>query len=138
MDSSKRHFFSNLLKQGVGLVDQAIGKKEVDIKTYSQLPDEQLKEMVPVYFSKSDYQISKKYLQKWNSVTFDFVNERLWVWMEYEISTLIDGQASLSEIAAQLSQIHEVSEPLVFKTIKRLFFEMVTKEICHPAVANEE
>ncbi|MFH2061162.1 MAG: hypothetical protein ABIJ59_20035 [Pseudomonadota bacterium] len=138
MDSSKRHFFSNLLKQGIVLVDEVRGKKQVPLESFSQLPDEQLKDLVPVYFPESDYQISKKYLQKWNSVAFEFVNERPWVWMEHEIITLFDGQTSLSEVAAQLSQTHEISQPLVFETVKRIFLEMVEKKICHPAVANEE
>lgn len=138
MDSSKRHFFSNLLKQSMGLVDEVRGKKNKALNTFSQLPDEQLKDLVPVYFPESDYQISRKYLQKWNSVAFDFVNERPWVWMEYEISALFDGRTSLSEVAAQLSQIHEVSEPLVFETVKRFFIEMVEKKICHLAASKEE
>jgi hypothetical protein len=134
MDSSRRSFFKSFLSEIIVLSDQVKGKKSIPLSKLHLLPDEKVRDIIPIFFSDSDYRFRSDKMEQFVPKEEKYLPVRLLTETEQLILKEFKTNKTLWEIARYLSGQSEMNDLAAYEAVKVFFFEMAGRRICHPCV----
>jgi hypothetical protein len=137
MDSSRRSFFKSFLSEIIVLADQVKGKKNIPLNKLHLLPDEKIRDIVPVFFSDSVYRFRFDKMEQFVSKEEKYLPVRPLTESEQLILKEFKTNKTLWEIARYLSGQFEMNDLAAYEAVKVFFFELARRRICHPCVPVE-
>jgi len=137
MDNSRRSFFKSFLSEIIVLADQVQGKKNIPLNKLHLLPDEKVRDIIPIFFSNSGYRFRSDKMEQFVSKEEKYFPVRALTESEQLILKEFKTNKTLWEIARYLSNQFEMNELAAYEAVKVFFFELARRRICHPCVPIE-
>ena len=134
----RRNFFRYLLSEAIGLVEEFRGKPQMRLSDLSQVPDELLRQMMPVLNETRSYSIEQDrvllhHRNRETSQEVYHLNVN-----EHYMLRFFDGQHSLEDIGRHVANEFGTDTENAYLEVKILFLALAKFAICHPAQAHEE
>jgi hypothetical protein len=130
VDQKRRHFFRDVLSQGLSLVDEVRGKPQLLLEDIGRLPDESIRYMVPVLSESAHYRIERGWLllkDKGVFVEFHRLDSQ-----DLEILQAFDGRRTIEELAVFFHQRDGIDHWASYQRVKLLFVTLTRIAVCHP------
>jgi hypothetical protein len=137
MHSSRRSFFKSFLSEIIVLADQVQGKKNIPLNKLHLLPDEKVRDIIPIFFSDSDCRFRSDKMEQLVPKKEKYLSVRQLTESEQLILKEFKTKKTLWEVARYLSNQFEMNELATYEAVKVFFFELARRRICHPCVPIE-
>jgi len=101
------------------------------------LPDEKVRDIIPIFFSNSGYRFRSDKMEQFVSKEEKYFPVRALTESEQLILKEFKTKKTLWEVARYLSNQFEMNELAAYEAVKVFFFELARRRICHPCVPIE-
>jgi hypothetical protein len=134
----RRSFFRLLLAEAVSLAEEVRGKPQMRLSDLDQVPNEVVRQMVPVFNEKRAYSIEDDRVLLKHKKTGTYQEIYQLDLQEKYMLKYFDGQHTLEAIGRRAAEKFELDEEVAYQQVKALFILLAKHAICHPAQAHEE
>jgi len=134
--ATRRSFFRHLVAEAVSLVEEVRGRPQMRLSELDQVPDEIVRQMVPVFNKRCSYFIeNNRVLLKHKKTGIYQEIYRLDSKEQYMIQ-YFDGQHTLEAIGRRVANEFGVDEETAYQQVKALFIFLAKQFVCIPAYAH--
>jgi hypothetical protein len=129
---SRRNFFKSLVGEIIINYDEAKGITNVPLNRLNELPEEMIREIIPVLFDDPRWRIQDGELFRFNDKENKYELYQKLTEHEAYIVSQFDRNKTLFVISMYLADVMKIELPDALAEVKDLFFQWVSLLICHP------
>ena len=127
----RRKFIKAFISEVLSFNEEMHGIKNIPLNRINELPEEKIREIIPVIFKETDWKIgddnSLQVNKKDGYRIYKYLDEvDLFVLQQIQTNTMLDS------ISKKLVDDHGLDSNEAFKRVSAFFFELVSLMICHP------
>jgi len=136
--ASRRSFFRHLLAEAISLTEEVRGKPQMRLSELDQVPDEVVRQMMPVFNENHSYSIEDDRVLLKHKKTETYQEIYRLDTKERFILRYFEGQHTLEEIGRLVAEEFGLDEEAAYQQTKALFIFLAKHFICFPAHAHDE
>ncbi len=128
----RRKFLSSIAGWIASFADEMRGIPQMELKNLNKVPDEIIREMIPVFVIDGTYKIEEEKLMKYDISSEEYSDFLIPTRHQMFIIRSFNGISTIADISTKYAEKYKLEKEDAFRKVRSLFIDLAGNKVCHP------